>query len=105
MHCHASALLSQRAVPTTRIALNTHGPLSQGSPPKRTPFRAIGAAFVILEYSAATSISQRYSAYAAKRSRVRMTVIADHGLPVGVATLRSFWMRAISALALRRNRP
>jgi len=36
-------------------------------------------------------ISQRYSAYAAcnaKRSRARMTVIADHGLPVGVTTLR-----------------
>ena len=33
---------------------------------------------------------------AANRSRARITVIADQGLPVGVATLRSFRMRAIS---------
>jgi hypothetical protein len=33
---------------------------------------------------------------AASRSRARMTVIADQGLPVGVATPRAFRMRAIS---------
>jgi len=36
------------------------------------------------------------SRHAARRSRTRMTVMADQGLPVGVATFRSFRMRAIS---------
>jgi hypothetical protein len=34
------------------------------------------------------------------RSHARITVTADHGLPVGVATLRSFRMRAISRAGL-----
>jgi hypothetical protein len=37
-----------------------------------------------------------YAAFNVKRCRARMTVITDHCLPVGVATLRSFRMRAIS---------
>ena len=45
------------------------------------------------------------AAYAAcsTRSRARMTVIADHGFPVGVDTLRSFRMRAISRADLPAN--
>jgi hypothetical protein len=38
----------------------------------------------------------RHYAAVASRSRARMTVIADQGSPVGVATLRLFRMRAIS---------
>jgi len=35
-------------------------------------------------------------AHAANRFWALITVIADHGLPVGVGSLRSFKMRAIS---------
>jgi hypothetical protein len=35
-------------------------------------------------------------AHAASRFWALITVIADHGLPVGVGSLRSFKMRAIS---------
>jgi hypothetical protein len=55
-------------------------------PPQRLP--APGTAFASLTGAARRFAVKRYAA-AASRSRARITVIAVHGLPVGVATLRS----------------
>jgi hypothetical protein len=61
---------------------------------RRAPWGALGN-FVLGEPA---TVGLRY---AAKRLLARMTVIADQGLPVGAATLRSFRMRAISRALLQ----
>jgi hypothetical protein len=84
------------------------------SPPSRERPRSIPPSLLTLQSLSLLPICSRHAqqcapreaAYApcSTRSRARMTVIADHGLPVDVDTLRSFRMRAISCAGVLASR-